>query len=87
MLRTGRRDEAFIDYAVAHASLKSAKLPLEPGLIVVRSSHEILRVSGAGGLDMPSPIRRPSGVSVSLLPTWPVTQLPIDALAEAVADR
>ena len=77
-------DEAFIDY-IPHASLVR-EAAARPGLIVVRSLTKFygcpaLRVGYAVAL--PETIRR----IVSLLPAWPITQLAIDALAEAVADR
>jgi threonine-phosphate decarboxylase len=77
-------DEAFIDYA-PHASL-AGEAALRPGLIVVRSLTKFygcpaLRVGYAVAL--PETTRR----IASLLPTWPVTQLALDALAEAVTDR
>ncbi len=77
-------DEAFIDY-VPHASLVR-DAAAQPGLIVLRSLTKFygcpaLRVGYA--VARPETIARISGV----LPTWSVTQLAIDALAEAVADR
>ncbi|MGA3190424.1 MAG: threonine-phosphate decarboxylase [Bryobacteraceae bacterium] len=77
-------DEAFIDYT-PHASLVR-DAAAAPGLIVLRSLTKFygcpaLRVGYA--VADPATIRRIQ----SLLPTWPVTQLAIDALAEAVADH
>jgi threonine-phosphate decarboxylase len=77
-------DEAFIDY-VPHASLVRDAAS-RPGLIVLRSLTKFygcpaLRVGYAVG--NPDIIRR---IQVAL-PTWPVTQLALDALAEAVTDR
>lgn len=77
-------DEAFIDYA-PHASLVR-DAPAKPGLIVLRSLTKFygcpaLRVGYA--VAHPETIRRVGSIS----PTWPVTQLAIDALAEAVVDR
>jgi threonine-phosphate decarboxylase len=76
-------DEAFIDYA-PHASL-TREAATQPGLIVIRSLTKFygcpaLRVGYA--VAHPDTIRRIQ----SLLPTWPVTQLALDALTEAVAD-
>jgi threonine-phosphate decarboxylase len=77
-------DEAFIDYA-PHASL-ARDAAAGPGLVVLRSLTKFygcpaLRVGHA--IAHPESIRRIEAMS----PTWPVTQLAIDALAEAVADR
>jgi threonine-phosphate decarboxylase len=77
-------DEAFIDY-VPHATLVR-DAAAQPGLIVLRSLTKFygcaaLRVGYA--VADPETIARISGAS----PTWPVTQLAIDALAEAVTDR
>lgn len=77
-------DEAFIDYA-PHASLVR-DAAAQPGLIALRSLTKFygcpaLRVGYA--VAHPDTIARISGA----LPTWPITQLAIDALAEAVADR
>jgi threonine-phosphate decarboxylase len=77
-------DEAFIDYA-PHASL-ARDAAEERGLIVLRSLTKFygcpaLRVGYA--ITHPETIRRIESMSS----TWPVTQLAIDALAEAVADR
>jgi len=77
-------DEAFIDYVV-HASL-ARDAAAGPGLIVLRSLTKFygcpaLRVGYA--IAHPEIIRRIESVSS----TWPVTQLAMDALAEAVADR
>ena len=76
-------DEAFIDYA-AHASVVR-EASVRRGLIVIRSLTKFygcpaLRVGYA--VAHPDTIRKIQG----LLPTWPVTQLALDALAEAVTD-
>lgn len=77
-------DEAFIDY-VPHASLVH-EAATQPGLIVVRS---LTKFYGCPALRVGYAVAHPETIRriVSLLPTWPVTQLAIDALAEAVADR
>ena len=77
-------DEAFIDYA-PHASMVREAAE-HPGLIVIRSLTKFygcpaLRVGYA--VAQPETIRRIQ----SFLPTWPVTQLALDALTEAIADR
>jgi threonine-phosphate decarboxylase len=77
-------DEAFIDYA-PRASL-AGDAAAGPGLVVLRSLTKFygcpaLRVGYA--IACPETIR---GIE-SISSTWPVTQLAIDALAEAVADR
>lgn len=77
-------DEAFIDY-VSRSSL-AREAASRPGLIVVRSLTKFygcpaLRVGYA--VAHPGTIRRVQ----ALLPTWGITQLAMDALAEAVADR
>ncbi len=77
-------DEAFVDY-VPQASLVH-DAAVDRGLIVVRSLTKFygcpaLRVGYA--VAHPEAVRQISG----LLPTWPVTQLAMDALAEAIADR
>ena len=76
-------DEAFIDYAPQHSLVQRAAT--QPALIVVRSLTKFygcpaLRVGYA--VAHPDTIRRIQ----ALLPTWPITQLALDALAEAVAD-
>jgi threonine-phosphate decarboxylase len=77
-------DEAFIDYA-PHASLVR-QASTRPGLIVVRS---LTKFYGCPALRVGYAVAHPETIRriVSFLPTWPVTQLAIDALAEAVADR
>jgi threonine-phosphate decarboxylase len=77
-------DEAFIDY-VPHASLVR-EAATKPGLIVVRS---LTKFYGCPALRVGYAVAHPQTIDriVGLLPTWPVTQLAIDALAEAVTDR
>ncbi len=77
-------DEAFIDYA-PHETLVG-EAAARPGLIVLRSLTKFygcpaLRVGYA--VAHPDTIRRVN----SRLPTWPVTQLALDALTEAITDR
>jgi threonine-phosphate decarboxylase len=76
-------DEAFIEYA-PHASL-ARDAAAGSGLVVLRSLTKFygcpaLRVGYA--IAPPEMIRR----IASFLPTWPVTQLALDALTEAVED-
>jgi len=77
-------DEAFIDYA-PHASL-AGEAALRPGLIVVRS---LTKFYGCPALRVGYAVAHPETARAiaSLLATWPVTQLALDALAEAVVDR
>ena len=77
-------DEAFIDY-VPHASLVR-EAANRPGLIVVRS---LTKFYGCPALRVGYAVAHPDTILAirSLLPTWPVTQLASDTLAEAVADR
>ncbi len=76
-------DEAFINYA-PHATL-AAEAAAEPGLVVIRS---LTKFYGCAGLRIGYAIASADTVrrAASLLPAWPVTQLAIDALAEAVQD-
>jgi threonine-phosphate decarboxylase len=76
-------DEAFIDYA-PHASLVR-EAAAKPGLIVVRS---LTKFYGCPALRVGYAVAHPETIRriAALLPTWPVTQLAIDALAEAVTD-
>lgn len=76
-------DEAFIDYA-PHASLVQ-EASARRGLIVLRS---LTKFYGCPALRVGYAIAHPELVQRirSLLPTWPITQLAMDALAEAVAD-
>jgi threonine-phosphate decarboxylase len=77
-------DEAFIDYA-PHASLVR-QAAMRSGLIVVRS---LTKFYGCPALRVGCAVTHPDTIRriASLLPTWPVTQLAMNALAEAVADR
>lgn len=77
-------DEAFIDY-IPHASLVP-EAAARPGLIVIRS---LTKFFGCPALRVGYAVAHPETIRQirSLLPTWAVTQLAIDALAEAVADR
>jgi threonine-phosphate decarboxylase len=84
MLATLVLDEAFIDYAPDASLVREAAA--QPALIVIRSLTKFygcpaLRVGYA--VAHPDTIRRIQ----AFLPTWPVTQLALDALTEAVADR
>jgi threonine-phosphate decarboxylase len=77
-------DEAFIDYAL-HESL-TAEAAIRKGLIVLRS---LTKFYGCPALRVGYAVAHPDiarGI-LSLLPTWPVTQLAVDALAVAVGDR
>jgi threonine-phosphate decarboxylase len=77
-------DEAFIDY-VPHASLVR-EAAAQPGLIVIRS---LTKFYGCPALRIGYAVAHQETIGRirSWLPTWPVTQLAIDALAEAVTDR
>jgi threonine-phosphate decarboxylase len=77
-------DEAFIDYAPEASLVHEAAT--RSGLIVVRS---LTKFYGCPALRVGYAVAHPETVRrvQSLLPAWPVTQLAIHALAEAVADR
>ncbi len=77
-------DEAFIDYAPDETLTSEAAVT--PGLVVLRS---LTKFYGCPALRVGYAIADPETIRgiVALLPTWPVTQLAIDALAEAIADR
>jgi threonine-phosphate decarboxylase len=77
-------DEAFIDYAPGASLVREAAE--RTGLIVVRS---LTKFYGCPALRVGYAVAHPETVRriQSLMPTWPVTQLAIDALAAAVADR
>jgi threonine-phosphate decarboxylase len=77
-------DEAFIDYA-PHASL-ARDAAAGPGLVVLRS---LTKFYGCPALRVGYAIAHPETIRQieSMSPTWPVTQLAIDALAAAVEDR
>lgn len=77
-------DEAFIDYAPSESLIQEAVR--RPGVIVVRSLTKFygcpaLRAGYAVGA--PAPIARLAAST----PTWPVTLLALNALAEAVGDE
>lgn len=77
-------DEAFIDY-VPHASLVR-EAATQPALVVLRS---LTKFYGCPALRIGYAVAHPDTIRAirSLLPTWPVTQLALDTLTEAVADR
>jgi threonine-phosphate decarboxylase len=77
-------DEAFIDYA-PHASLVREAYSA-PGFVVLRS---LTKFYGCPALRVGYVVAHPDTINriSSLQPAWPVTQLAIDALSEAVADR
>ncbi len=77
-------DEAFIDY-VPHTSLVR-RAAARPDLIVIRS---LTKFFGCPALRVGYAVAHPdTALRIrSLLPTWPVTQLALAALTEAVADR
>jgi threonine-phosphate decarboxylase len=77
-------DEAFVDY-VPNASLVH-DAAAHHGLIVVRS---LTKFYGCPALRVGYAVAHPEVVMQisSLLPTWPVTQLAMDTLTEAIADR
>jgi threonine-phosphate decarboxylase len=77
-------DEAFIDYVPQASLVREAAI--RPGLIVIRS---LTKFYGCPALRVGYAVAHPEIIPRirSLLPTWPVTQLAIDTLAEAVADR
>jgi len=76
-------DEAFIDYVLQESLVQEAAD--RPGLIVIRS---LTKFYGCPGLRVGYAIAHPDmTVAIqSQLPTWPVTQLALDALTEAVGD-
>jgi len=77
-------DEAFIDY-VPQASL-ALEAASNPALIVIRS---LTKFYGCPALRIGYAVAHPDNIRrmQSLLPTWPVTQLAIDALTEAITDE
>ena len=77
-------DEAFIDY-VPHASLVR-EAAAQPGLIVLRS---LTKFYGCPALRIGYVVAHPETIRAiaDLLPTWPITLLAMNALAEAIADR
>jgi threonine-phosphate decarboxylase len=76
-------DEAFIDYAPEHTLVREAAI--RPGLIVVRS---LTKFYGCPALRIGYAVAHPDAIAKirASLPAWPVTQLAIDALAEALRD-
>ena len=77
-------DEAFIDYAPQASLVREAAT--RPGLIVIRS---LTKFYGCPALRVGYAVAHPDTARriQSLLPTWPVTQLALNTLTEAVADR
>ncbi len=77
-------DEAFIDY-VPGASL-AREAAVRDGLIVIRS---LTKFYGCPALRVGYAVALPETVKriASFLPTWPVTALAIETLAEALADE
>ncbi len=77
-------DEAFIDYS-PEASLV-CRAAAQVGLVVIRS---LTKFYGCPALRVGYAVAHPDTIRLlrAHLPTWPVTQLALDALAEAVADR
>lgn len=77
-------DEAFVDYAPGASLLHDALA--HPGMMVIRS---LTKFYGCPALRIGYAVGHPDSVQrvASLMPVWPVTQLAIDALAEAVQDR
>lgn len=77
-------DEAFIDYA-SHASL-AREAATRAGVIVLRS---LTKFYGCPALRVGYAVAHPDMAQriASFLPTWPVTQLAIDALGLALDDR
>ena len=77
-------DEAFVDYA-PQATL-AGEAAAGPGLIVVRS---LTKFYGCPALRVGYAVAHPETIRSirSSLPAWPVTQLAMGALTEAVADR
>lgn len=76
-------DEAFIDYAPRSTLVREAAR--RPGLIVIRS---LTKFYGCPALRAGYAISHPDTIARihSWLPTWPVTQLSMDALTEALKD-
>jgi threonine-phosphate decarboxylase len=76
-------DEAFIDYAPGESL--AAEAAAQTGLIVLRS---LTKFYGCPALRAGYAVAHPETIHriASLLPTWPVTQLALDALTEAIRD-
>lgn len=77
-------DEAFIDYAPQASLVQEAAS--NPALIVIRS---LTKFYGCPALRIGYVVAHPDIIRriQFLLPTWPVTQLAIDALTEAITDE
>jgi len=77
-------DEAFIDYAERESLVREAAA--QPGLIVLRS---LTKFYGCPALRVGYAVTHPDDAHhiAGLLPTWPVTQLALDALTEALGDQ
>jgi threonine-phosphate decarboxylase len=77
-------DEAFIDYAPYASLVRDAAV--QPGLVVVRS---LTKFYGCPALRVGYTVAHPQTIRhvQGFLPTWGITQLAIDALAEAVVDH
>jgi threonine-phosphate decarboxylase len=77
-------DEAFIDYAPRASMVQEATE--RTGLIVLRS---LTKFYGCPALRAGYAVAHPDTIRqiASLLPTWPITQLAIDALSLALEDR
>jgi threonine-phosphate decarboxylase len=77
-------DEAFIDYVPDASLVREAAT--QPHLVVLRS---LTKFYGCPALRVGYAVAHPDTIRDirSFLPTWPVTQLAIDTLAEAIADR
>jgi len=76
-------DEAFIDYA-SHETL-AREAAAQTGLVVLRS---LTKFYGCPALRVGYAVAHPDTIRLiaALLPTWPVTQLALDALTEAIMD-
>ncbi len=77
-------DEAFIDYA-PHASMVREAAE-HPSMIVIRS---LTKFYGCPALRVGYAVAHPETVAriQAFLPTWPITQLAMDTLTEALSDR
>jgi threonine-phosphate decarboxylase len=76
-------DEAFVDY-LPHVSVVS-EAAARSGVIVIRS---LTKFYGCPALRVGYAVAHPESIQriQELLPTWPITQIAMDSLAEAVAD-
>jgi threonine-phosphate decarboxylase len=77
-------DEAFIDYVPRETLVREAAA--RQGLVVLRS---LTKFYGCPALRVGYAVAHPETIPrvMEMLPTWPVTQLAMDALAEALEDR